>query len=112
MVLQTEDDGVVGRDEGAVPYCVNHILEHDIRAHRLPMGEDRLEVDLCVAVPAVQLDTAAPSYEGLSVHLHRGLSPKLLAAEVGVVGGVDVVLAQWLVHVLIARRCSAVSTVQ
>ncbi len=38
--------------------------------------------------------------EYLSVHLHARLAPELSAGEVGVVGGVDIVVGQGLVHIL------------
>ena len=37
----------------------------------------------------------------LSVHLYAGLAPELPAGEVGVVRGVDVVVGQGLVHILV-----------
>ena len=37
----------------------------------------------------------------LAVHLYAGLAPELSAGQVGVVGGVDVVFTQRLVHVLV-----------
>ena len=41
--------------------------------------------------------------EGLPVHLDSAFPPKLLAGEVGVVGGVDVVVGEGLVHLLVGR---------
>ena len=47
MILEGEDDGVFRADKGAVPDGVHDVLEHDVSAHGVAMGDDGLEVDLC-----------------------------------------------------------------
>ena len=50
---------------------------------------------------AITTNSPAASQQRLSVHLGGTLAPELSAGEVGVVRGVDVVVAQGLVHVLV-----------
>ena len=64
------------------------------------MRDDGLLV-LPLPVPAVQLNTAAAGQQDLPVHLHTGFPTKLSAAEIRVVRGVDVVVGQGLVHILV-----------
>ena len=52
-------------------------------------------------IPAVNLYTAASLQESSDVGISRGLSPQLVPLQVGVVGGVDEVVREWLCHVLI-----------
>ena len=100
VVLEGEDDRVVGRDKGAVPDGVDDVLEGNVGAHGLPVGDDGLVVRV-VPVPAVQLDAAAPGQQALAVHLHAGLAAELASGQVRVVAGIDVVVRQGLVHVLV-----------
>lgn len=68
------------------------------------------------AVPAIELDTSnkkrfdrllqdgiyvnipATRKKSLTVHFHRGFATKLSTREISVVGRVDVVMRQWLIH--------------
>ena len=78
----------------------NTHFEEDVGAHGFAVRDDRLLV-FALAVPAVELDAATAGQQRLSVHLDRGLAAELAPAQVRVVRGVDVVMRQWLVHVLV-----------
>ena len=54
-------------------------------------------------VPAVNLHTTATLQESSDIGISRGLAPQLVPLQVGVVGGVDEVVREWLCHVLIHR---------
>lgn len=62
------------------------------------MRDDRFLV-LALPVPAVQLDAPAAGQQRLAVHLDGTLATELPPGQVRVVGRVDVVMAQRLVHV-------------
>ena len=63
------------------------------------MSENDFVVVLAFAVPTIQLHASTARKQDLSVDLHAGLAPKLLANEVRVVAGVDVIMVERLAHV-------------
>ena len=88
----------------------------------MPVGDDDGAFVLVFAVPAVQLDAAAATQQDLkqnkafvsiklnilditfmylSVNLHTGLPSKLPPGEIRVVTGVDIVVGEGLIHVLV-----------
>lgn len=62
------------------------------------MSDDWLFV-FALAVPAIEFNAPAPGQHGLPVHFHGTLATELSARQVSVVGRVDVVVGQRLVHV-------------
>lgn len=54
--------------------------------------------------PLSQTCLPASWQENLTVHLHRRLAPKLAARQVGVVGGTDEIVGQWILHVLVELK--------
>ena len=56
---------------------------------------------LHTVVPAVNLYTATSLQESSDIGISRRLAPQLVPLQVGVVGGVDEIVREWLCHVLI-----------
>jgi hypothetical protein len=54
-------------------------------------------------IPAVNLHTAASLQEGSDIGFSGRFSTQLVPLQVGVVGGVDEIVREWLCHVLIHR---------
>lgn len=59
-----------------------------------------IHIDVAISLEEHKRVPAA-SEQYLSVHLDAGLAAELTAAEVGVVRRVDVVVGEWVVHVLV-----------
>ena len=77
-------------------YCCTHLKEN-FSAHGFAVSDDGLLI-AAFAVPAIQFDTAAAGQKCLPIHFDRRFATELSAAQVGVVGGVDVVMGQGLIH--------------
>ena len=109
MVLDRENHRVGRGHEGAFFDGEEDLPEAYLGGEGVAVVDDREAV---ISVPAVQLDTAAAgqqdldsltstkclpiSVNNLSVKLNRGLAFQLVAGEVGVVGGGDVVVGERL----------------
>jgi hypothetical protein len=75
-------------------------LVNNIGAHGLSVSDDRLLV-FALAVPAIEFDAPTAGQHGLPIHFYSALATELSAGQVSVVGRVDVVVGQRLVHVLV-----------
>ena len=95
MVLNGQNHRVGRVDEGTLLDCNENLSEADLAGESVPVVDDGAAV---VSIPAVQLHTPTASEEDLPVELHRGLALELVAREVGVVTGGDVVVRQRAVH--------------
>ena len=82
VVLDGEDDGEGGGDEGGLPDGDHHLPEADLGGERVPVVDDRQSI---VPVPAVKFDTTTPGKENLPVELDRGVALQLVPGQVGVV---------------------------
>lgn len=67
VVLEGQDDRIVGGDKGSVAQSVDHILEQDVSAHRFAVSDYRLFI-LPLAVPAVELH--APLHIKVTSHIY------------------------------------------
>ena len=100
MVFKWQNKRILWCHESTISDGVDDIFEEDVSAHCLAVGDDGLLV-FTLSVPTVQLHTAAAGQQDLSVHLDTGFPPELSAAEICVVRGVDVVVGQGLIHILV-----------
>ena len=82
VVLDGEDDGEGGGDEGGLPDGDHHLPEADLGGECVSMVDDRQTI---VSVPAVKFDTTTPGKENLTVELDRGVALQLVPGQVGVV---------------------------
>jgi hypothetical protein len=73
-------------------------LVNNISAHGLSVSDDRLLV-FALAVPAIEFDAPTAGQHSLPVHFYGTLATELSTGQVSVVGRVDVVVGQRLVHV-------------
>ncbi|KAI8431912.1 hypothetical protein MSG28_004463 [Choristoneura fumiferana] len=95
VVLEGQYDGVVRGDEGGVAEGVDDVFEEDVGAHRHAVGYDRLFI-FAFAVPAVEFHAATREFNRDMI---IALAAELPARKIRVVGRVDVVMGQRLVHV-------------
>lgn len=83
--------------EGVLVESLDDGLEGDFGGHGVAVVDDGGVVG---AVPAVELDALAPLLDGVDVALDAAFAGELVGHEVGVVGGVDVVVGHGLGHVV------------
>lgn len=94
VVLQRQDyGGVVGVHFTEPRYAVYHILKE----YGLGCGVAMLNDGDVAIVVYIQLHASHPVLEVLYIALYLGVAGELVAGEVGVVGGVAVVVVQWIV---------------
>ena len=103
MVLNGQDHRVGGVDEGTLLDCNENLSEADLAGESVTVVDDGTPI---VSIPAVQLHTATAREEDLPVELHGGLALQLVAGQVGVVTGGDVVVRQRAVHLRLLKVVS------
>ena len=104
MILNGQNHGVGRVDEGTLLDGNEDLPEADLAGEGVAVVDDGTPV---VSIPAVQLHTATAGEEDLPVELHRALALQLVAGEVGVVAGGDVVVGQGAPHVRLIKVVSA-----
>ena len=95
MVLNGEDDRVGRGDKGRLSDGNDHLSEADLRCESVTVVDDWQPI---VAVPAIELHTTTPGEEDLTIELNGGVTFQLVAGEVSVVGGGDVIVGEWARH--------------
>ncbi len=101
MIFERKDQWEIDPRKCSVPDLQQDVTEEHIRAHRLSVGDNRLSLVLSRPIPTIQLNAPTSGEENLAVDFGGGLAAILSADKVGVMGGVDVVVTQRLVHVLV-----------
>jgi hypothetical protein len=83
---------------------LDHVHEENLRAQRVAVGDDGLiavvaDRHAVLAIPTVQLHAAAAALQHLGVLLCGRDAPELVARQVGVVAGIDPIMAKRLRHI-------------
>ena len=80
VVLEREDDRIVGRFECRLGDRLDDVAGRNFRHERVPVHDDRL---VRLAVPEVQLHAPASGQQALTVHLDRGFARQLMSWQKG-----------------------------
>jgi len=104
MDLEGENDRVVRNSKGVLLDGFDDVLKEDLAGEGMAVVNNRT----FGAVPAVKLDAPASLLEGMDIGFHGRGALELIFKEVSVVGGVNPVVGQGAVHVLVFLKAGRV----